>query len=63
MDRNVEVIGLIDGSVETDSRRFYVVLDDEAVVQLDEIVAVTTGLPDDRRVTHYGIVTELLSRF
>lgn len=60
---NAEVIGLVDGSVETDSRRFYVVLDDEAVVQLDEIVAVTTELPGNLKVTHYGIVTELLSRF
>ena len=42
-------IGLVDGSVETDSRRFYVVLEDEAVVQLDEIVAVTTELPKESR--------------
>ena len=56
-------IGLVDGSVETDSRRFYVVLDDEAVVQLDEVVAVMTELPGGGRVIHYGIVTELLSRF
>lgn len=63
MTRSATSIGLVDGSVETDSRRFYVVLDDEAVVQLDEVVAVMTELPGGRRVTHYGIVTELLSRF
>ena len=56
-------IGLVDGSVESDSRIFHVVLDPEVVVQLDELVAVTTELPDGRRVTHYGIVTELRSRF
>ena len=56
-------IGLVDGSVESDSRTFHVVLDREVVVQLDELVAVTTELPDGSVVTHYGIVTELRSRF
>ena len=56
-------IGLVDGSVENDSRTFQVVLDPDAVIQLDELVAVTTDLPDGRQVTHYGIVTELRSRF
>ena len=56
-------IGLVDGSVESDSRTFQVVLDEHALVQLDELVAVTTELPGGDRVTHYGIVTELRSRF
>ncbi len=56
-------IGLVDGSVESDSRTFQVVLDGEALVQLDELVAVTTVLPGGDRVVHYGIVTELRSRF
>ncbi len=56
-------IGLVDGSVESDSRTFHVVLDPDVVIQLDELLAVTTDLPDGRRVTHYGIVTELRSRF
>jgi DNA helicase HerA-like ATPase len=56
-------IGLVDGSVESDSRTFHVVLDPEVVIQLDELIAVTTDLPGDRQVTHYGIVTELRSRF
>ena len=55
-------IGLVDGSVESDSRTFHVVLDPDALVQLDELVAVQTDLPGGRRVTHYGIVTELTSR-
>ena len=56
-------IGLVDGSVESDSRTFHVVLDPEVVIQLDELVAVATDLPGGRQVTHYGIVTELRSRF
>jgi len=56
-------IGLVDGSVDSNSRTFHVVLDEDSVIQLDELVTVSTGLPDGREVTHYGIVTELLSRF
>ena len=56
-------IGVVDGSVESDSRTFHVVLDPAIVIQLDELVAVETELPDGARVTHYGIVTELRSRF
>ena len=56
-------IGLVDGSVDSNSRTFHVVLDAATVIQLDELVAVSTELPDGRVVTHYGIVTELLSRF
>ncbi len=56
-------VGLVDGSVESDSRTFHVVLDPEIVIQLDELVAVSTDLPGGRQVTHYGIVTELRSRF
>lgn len=55
-------IGLVDGSEESDSRTFHVVLEPDAVVQLDDLVAVVTALPDGTDVTHYGIVTELLSR-
>ena len=56
-------IGLVDGSVESDSRTFHVVLDAETLIQLDELIAVATELPGGREVTHYGIVTELRSRF
>ena len=56
-------IGLVDGSVDSDSRTFHVVLDPDTVIQLDELVTVSTELPDGREVIHYGIVTELLSRF
>ena len=56
-------IGLVDGAVDSSSRSFSVVLDADAVVQLDELLSVTTVLADEREVTHYGIVTELTSRF
>ncbi len=56
-------IGLVDGSHGTNSRDFQVVLDAGATVQLDELIAVRTDLPDGTQVTHYGIVTELRSRF
>ena len=56
-------IGLVDGSHGTNSRDFQVVLDAGATVQLDELIAVRTDLPDRTQVTHYGIVTELRSRF
>lgn len=55
-------IGLVDGSSDTDSRTVHVVLADDVVVQLDELVAIETTLPDDSAVTHYGIVTELRCR-
>ena len=58
-----EHIGFVDGSVESDSRTFHVVLDPAVVIQLDELVAVGTELPGGGQVTHYGIVTELRSRF
>ena len=55
-------IGLVDGSTDSDSRTFHVVLDSDTVVQLDDLVAVATELPGGDQVTHYGIVTELFSR-
>jgi hypothetical protein len=51
-------LGLVDGSVEASTRRFSLLLHDDAVVQLDDLVAVSQSLPDGRRVTHYGIVVE-----
>ena len=56
-------IGCVDGSVESGSRSFLVVLDPDVVIQLDELVAVKTTLPNGGDVMHYGIVTELHSCF
>ncbi len=63
MSGELKRIGLVDGSVDSDSRTFHVVLEADTVIQLDELVTVSTELPDGREVIHYGIVTELLSRF
>jgi DNA helicase HerA-like ATPase len=51
-------IGLVDGSVPASTRSFFVVLNDEAVVQLDDLVATIQTLPDGTELTHYGIVIE-----
>jgi hypothetical protein len=56
------MIGLVDGSSDTDSRTVQVVLTDDAVVQLDDVVAIGATLPDGTDVMHYGIVTELRCR-
>ena len=51
-------VGLIDGSQPATTRRFRVVLSDDAVVQLDDLLACRQQLPDGRDVWHYGIVVE-----
>ncbi len=55
-------LGLVDGAVDATTRRFSLLLDEQAVVQLDDLVAVTQDLPDGRRLTHYGIVVEGFGR-
>src|SRR4051794_24114424 len=51
-------IGAIDGAAEINTRRFSVVLEDSATVQLDELVVSRQTLPSGEEVAHYGIVTE-----
>jgi DNA helicase HerA-like ATPase len=53
-----EVIGLVDGAIPASTRRFVVVLADDAVVQLDDLLVTTQALPDGGTATHYGIVVE-----
>ena len=53
-----QVVGLVDGALDATTRRFSLVLNDDAVVQLDDLIAVGQELPDGRRLTHYGIVVE-----
>jgi DNA helicase HerA-like ATPase len=57
-----QLLGLVDGAVDATTRRFSLLLDERAVVQLDDLVAVTQELPDGRRLTHYGIVVEGFGR-
>ena len=49
---------LVDGSVEATSRRFHVVLNSDAVVQLDDLIVVEQTLPGGSTVSHFGIVVE-----
>lgn len=58
LEHTPRVVGLVDGSVPATTRRFHVVLADDAVVQLDELVATMQQLPDGSELTHYGIVVE-----
>lgn len=51
-------LGLVDGSVPASTRRFFVVLADDAVAQLDELVVTMQTLPDGTELRHYGIVVE-----
>ncbi len=54
------MLGLVDGSTAATTRRFNVILAEEAVVQLDDLVTTRQALPDGTEVTHYGIVVEAL---
>jgi len=52
-------IGAVDGSTDAGTRRFHVVLDDTATVQLDDLVVCHQTLPDGSgEVAHYGLVVE-----
>jgi hypothetical protein len=53
------VVGVVDGCTQTSTQAFEIVLADDAVVQLDDLLAVTRHLPDGTDVTHYGIVVEI----
>lgn len=55
-------IGLVDGSTDATTRRFSVLLTDDAVVQLDDLVEVSQPLADGRTLSHYGIVVEGFGR-
>lgn len=53
-----DVVGLVDGSMPATTRRFQVVLAEDAVVQLDDLVASRQLLSDGTDLAHYGIVVE-----
>ena len=58
-DGAAAVVGVVDGCTQTSTQAFEIVLADDAVVQLDDLLAVTRHLPDGTDVTHYGIVVEI----
>ncbi|ACY18608.1 ATP-binding protein [Haliangium ochraceum] len=51
-------LGVVDGSLPANTRRFHVVLDDAAMPQLDDLLVSRQTLPDGRVLAHYGIVVE-----
>ena len=53
-----EPIGLVDGAADSTTRRFWVVLEDAAIVQLDDLLVCRQPLPDGSEVIHFGIVVE-----
>jgi DNA helicase HerA-like ATPase len=55
------MIGHIDGSAETTTRSFEIVLDETASLELDDLV-VTRSTGPAGEIAHYGIVTECESR-
>jgi uncharacterized protein len=58
----LEGIGYVDGSVDCTTQRFDVILDDDAIVELDDIIACDQQLPNgSETVAHYGIVVEGIS--
>ncbi len=52
-------VGRVIGSEHTSTREFRVVIDPGAYLQLDDLVAVPTTIPQAGEVTTYGIVTEV----
>jgi DNA helicase HerA-like ATPase len=52
------LVGLVDGSLPSSTRAFRVILNEDAVVSLDELVVTTQTLPGGGVFTHYGIVVE-----
>jgi DNA helicase HerA-like ATPase len=52
------IIGLVDGAIPATTDRFTICLNDDAVVQLDDLVCLTDELPDGRTLSHYGIVVD-----
>ena len=51
-------VGLVDGSSESSTSRFWVVLKEHAMIQLDDLLVCHQKLPDGTEVAHYGIVVE-----
>ena len=59
MAENEKGVGRVLGTEHTSTREFRVVLDDDEYLQLDDLVVVTTHVPQKGEVKTYGIVTEV----
>jgi DNA helicase HerA-like ATPase len=53
-----EPVGLVDGAQEANTSRLHVVLEDNATLELDELVVTSQTLPDGTELKHFGIVVE-----
>lgn len=56
-------VGRIIGTEDAHPLEFWVGIAPDEYLQLDDVVTVTTTLPDGRPVTHYGVVDIVRSRF
>ncbi len=54
-----EVVGVADGTQECTTSTFTIVINEEATVELDDLVGVSQTTADKDEVTHYGIVVAL----
>lgn len=53
-----EPVGLVDGAQEANTSRLHVVLEDNATLELDELITTSQTLPDGTELKHFGIVVE-----
>src|ERR1700680_2591786 len=58
VESNQQRLGVVDGSSPTNTRQFRFVLDEQATVQLDDLVVCRQRLASGEDVAHYGIVVE-----
>lgn len=56
---DVEILGVVDGTQPCSTTTFNVVINPDASVELDDLVAVDQTLPDGEVLTHYGMVVDL----
>ncbi len=56
-------VGRVIGTEDAHPLEFWVGIAPDQYLQLDDVVAVTTELPDGRQVRHYGVVDLVRSRF
>ena len=56
-----EKIGVIDGVIGASTQIYQIAVHPDEMVQLDDIVTCTSRWGNDKEVTHFGIVTEILS--
>ncbi|HWQ28520.1 MAG TPA: ATP-binding protein [Dehalococcoidia bacterium] len=56
-------VGRVIGTEDAHPLEFWVGIGPGQYLQLDDVVAVTTGLPDGTQVRHYGVVDIVRSRF